>query len=79
MTVFVTHLEAADSGSRAAQAEALADIASSTPTPRIIMGDLNATPTYALETALMLREHDDTYALHRILVDSRWLAAQGAF
>ena len=56
-----------------------ADIASSTSTPRIIMGDFNATPTHALETALMLREHNDTYALHRVLVDSRWLAAQGPF
>ncbi len=79
VTVFVTHLEVADSGSRVAQAEALADIASSTPTPRIIMGDFNATPAHALETALMLREHNDTYALHRVLVDSRWLAAQGPF
>lgn len=79
VTVFVTHLEVADSGSRVAQAEALADIASSTPTPRIIMGDFNATPTHALETALMLREHNDTYALHRVLVDSRWLVALGPF
>ncbi|MBP7892121.1 MAG: endonuclease/exonuclease/phosphatase family protein [Firmicutes bacterium] len=79
VTVFVTHLEVADSGSRVAQAEALADIASSTATPRIIMGDFNATPTHAPETALMLREHNDTYALHRVLVDSRWLAAQGPF
>jgi endonuclease/exonuclease/phosphatase family metal-dependent hydrolase len=79
VTVFVTHLEVADSGSRAVQAEALAGIASSTPTPRIIMGDFNATPTHAPETALMLREHNDTYALHRVLVDSRWLAAQGPF
>ena len=45
VTVFVTHLEVADSGSRAVQAEALAGIASRTPTPRIIMGDFNATPT----------------------------------
>lgn len=79
VTVFVTHLEVADSGSRAVQAEALAGIASRTPTPRIIMGDFNATPTHAPETALMLREHNDTYALHRVLVDSRWLAAQGPF
>jgi len=27
------------------------------------MGDFNATPTHALETALMLREHNDAYAL----------------
>lgn len=79
VTVFVTHLEVADSRSRVAQAEALTDIASRTPTPRIIMGDFNATPTHALETALMLREHNDAYALDRVLVDSRWLAAQGPF
>ncbi len=79
VTVFVTHLEVADSGSRVAQAEALTDIASRTPTPRIIMGDFNATPTHALETALMLREHNDAYALDRVLVVSRWLAAQGPF
>lgn len=79
VTVFVTHLEVADSGSRIAQARALAGMASRAPAPRIIMGDFNATPTHALETALMLREHNDTYPLHRVLVDSAWLAAQGRF
>ncbi len=79
VTVFVTHLEVADSGSRVAQAKALAGMASRVPSPRIIMGDFNATPTHALETALMLREHNDTYPLHRVLVDSAWLAAQGRF
>lgn len=79
VTVFVTHLEVADSGSRVAQARALAGMASRAPAPRIIMGDFNATPTHALETALMLREHNDTCPLHRVLVDSAWLAGQGRF
>lgn len=79
LNVFVTHLDVEYADSRLAQARAVLEISSKAAGPKIVMGDLNASPTGSPEIAVLLRHFNDTHQVYRVLVDSAELVKEGLF
>lgn len=79
LTVFVTHLDVEYADSRLAQAWAVVEISSKVAGPKVVMGDLNASPTGTPEIAALLRHFNDTQQVYRVLVDSAELVKEGLF
>ncbi|NLG80380.1 MAG: hypothetical protein GX492_11265 [Firmicutes bacterium] len=79
LNVFVTHLDVEYADSRLAQARAVIEISSKAAGPKIVMGDLNASPTGSPEIAVLLRHFNDTQQVYRVLVDSAELVKEGLF
>ncbi len=79
LNVFVTHLDVEYADSRLAQARAVVEISSRVAGPKVVMGDLNASPTDTPEIATLMRCFNDTQQVYRVLVDSAELVKEGLF
>lgn len=79
LNFFSTHLDVRDSGSRTAQGTALAELASKVPGPTVITGDFNAVPLLSTETAVVMKQFNDTWQVYRMLIDSAEIAKESVF